>query len=377
MRVILIDDERLALEYMAYQLADLPEIEIIGQHIDPIKGKEQVIQDDADIVFLDIHLPEISGLELAEQLLEKKPHLNIVFVTAYDDYAVRAFELDALDYIVKPVMKERLLKTINRLKERRESAGDEKRQASLIRIKLFRQAEIGTGLRSYGLMHWRTAKAQELFLYLLLHRKELVRKSTLIDLLWPGAEDSEKVYAQLYTTVYHVRKGLSSMGRHFELMNTTDGYRLDVVDVQFDVEEWESAVALDQPLTPETIERYAAAMELYSGDYLQEYDYWWAESERERLRQLWLRASLRIAEWHEACGQGDQAILRYLEIGLRQPLAEEAHFGLMKLYASQRNLAAVNRQYRVLEQTLQAHMNEQPSPYIAEWYHQWLEQNRE
>jgi len=377
MRVILIDDERLALEYMAYQLADLPEIEIIGQYIDPIKGKEQVIQNDADIVFLDIHLPEISGLELAEQLLEKKPHLNIVFVTAYDDYAVRAFELDALDYIVKPVMKERLLKTINRLKERRESAGDEKRQASFIRIKLFRQAEIATGLHSFGLMHWRTAKAQELFLYLLLHRKELVRKSTLIDLLWPGAEDSEKVYAQLYTTVYHVRKVLSNFGRHFELMNTTDGYRLDVVDVQFDVEEWESAVALDQPLTPETIERYAAAMELYCGDYLQEYDYWWAESERERLRQLWLRASLRIAEWHEACGQADQAILRYLEIGLRQPIAEEAHFGLMKLYASQRNLAAVNRQYRVLEQTLQAHMNEQPSPYIAEWYHQWLEQNRE
>ncbi|RJX38937.1 response regulator [Paenibacillus pinisoli] len=377
MRVILIDDERLALDYMAYQLADLPEIDIIGQHIDPLKGKEQIIQSDADIVFLDIHLPEISGLELAEQLLEKKPYLNIVFVTAYDEYAVRAFELDALDYIVKPVLKERLLKTINRLKERRESAGDENRGASSIRMKLFRQAEIGTGSHSYELMHWRTAKAQELFLYLLHHRKELVRKSTLIDLLWPEAGESEKVYAQLYTTVYHVRKGLSSLGRHFELMNTTDGYRLDVVDVQFDVEEWESSVALEQPLTAETIERYTTAMEWYSGDYLQEYDYWWAESERERLRQLWLRASLRIAEWHEACGQADQAILRYLEIGLRQPIAEEAHFGLMKLYASQRNLAAVNRQYRLLEQTLLANLNEHPSPYIEEWYNRWLEQNRE
>ncbi|MFF2886379.1 response regulator [Paenibacillus sp. NPDC057967] len=377
MRVILIDDERLALDYMAYQLADLPEIEIIGQHIDPLEGKEQIIQNDVDIVFLDIHLPEISGLELAEQLLEKKPYLSIVFVTAYDDYAVRAFELDALDYIVKPVLKERLLKTIKRLKERRESVGDEKRQASSIRIKLFRQAEIGAGSHPYELMHWRTAKAQELFLYLLLHRKELVRKSTLIDLLWPDAEESEKVYAQLYTTVYHVRKGLSGLGRHFELMNATDGYRLDVVDVRFDVEEWESAVSLDQPLTADTIDRYVMAMELYAGDYLQEYDYWWAESERERLRQLWLRASLRIAEWHEACGQTDQAILRYLEIGLRQPIAEEPHFGLMRLHASQRNHAAVNRQYRVLEHTLQVQLNEQPSPYIAEWYNQWLEQNRE
>ncbi|RJE87479.1 response regulator [Paenibacillus sp. 1011MAR3C5] len=377
MRVILIDDERLALDYMAYQLADLPKLEIIGKHTDPHKGKEHIIQSDVDIVFLDIHLPEISGLELAEQLLEKKPYLSIVFVTAYNDYAVRAFELDALDYIVKPVLKERLLKTINRLKERRESAGDERRQESCIRMKLFRQAEIGSGSHPYELMHWRTAKAQELFLYLLLHRKELVRKSTLIDLLWPEAEDSEKVYAQLYTTVYHVRKGLSGLGRHFELMNATDGYRLDVVDVGFDVEEWESAVSLDQPLKAETIDRYTAAMELYSGDFLQEYDYWWAEAERERLRQLWLRASLRIAEWYESNGQSDQAILRYLEIGLRQPVAEEAHFGLMKLFAAQRNHAAVHRQYRVLEHTLQAQLNEQPSPYIAEWYNKWLEQNRE
>ncbi|REK71180.1 response regulator [Paenibacillus paeoniae] len=377
MRVILIDDERLALDYMVYQLADLPEIEIIGKHIDPLKGKEQIFQSDVDIVFLDIHLPEISGLELAGQILEKKPYLSIVFVTAYDDYAVKAFELDALDYIVKPVMKSRLLKTINRLKERRESVGDERRQASSIRIKLFRQAEIGTGSLPYELMHWRTAKAQELFLYLLLHRRELVRKATLIDLLWPDLEDSEKVYAQLYTTVYHVRKGLSRLGRHFELMNAADGYRLNVVDAQFDVEEWENAISLDRPLTAETIDRYAAAMELYGGDFLQEYDYWWAEAERERLRQLWLRASLRIAECYEGFGQTDQAILRYLEIGLRQPVAEEAHFGLMKLYASQRNLAAVHRQYRVLEQTLQMQMHELPSPYITEWYTQLLEQNRE
>lgn len=377
MKVILIDDERLALDYMAYQLADLPGIEITGKHIDPLKGKEQIIQNDVDIVFLDIHLPEINGLELAEQLLEKKPYLSIVFVTAYDDYAVQAFELDALDYIVKPVMKTRLLKTINRLKERRESLADETRQASSIRIKLFRQAEIGIGAQPYELMHWRTAKAQELFLYLLLHRKELVRKSTLIDLLWPYSEESEKAYAQLYTTVYHVRKGLSGLGRHFELSNATDGYRLDVVDVRFDVEEWETAVSLDRPLTLETIDSYAAAMSIYSGDYLQEYDYWWAEAERERLRQLWLRSSLRIAEWYAANGQTDQAVLRYLEIGLRQPVAEEAHFGLMRLYASQRNHAAVNRQYCVLEQTLRAQLNVQPSPYIMEWYTLWLEQNRE
>ena len=71
-----------------------------------------------DIVFLDIQIPEINGIELAEQLLEMKPKLSIVFVTAYDNFAIKAFELNALDYILKmPVRKERLLNTVERIKQ--------------------------------------------------------------------------------------------------------------------------------------------------------------------------------------------------------------------------------------------------------------------
>ena len=71
-----------------------------------------------DIVFLDIQIPEINGIELAEQLLEMKPKLSIVFVTAFDNFAIKAFELNALDYILKPVRKERLLNTVERIKQK-------------------------------------------------------------------------------------------------------------------------------------------------------------------------------------------------------------------------------------------------------------------
>src|SRR5690606_2041089 len=103
MKAIIIDDERLALNYVEYQLQQITDVQIVGKYTDPHLGKEHVFRESVDIVFLDIHMYEINGIELAEQLLERKPRMNIVFVTAYDDYAIKAFELNAVDYILKPV----------------------------------------------------------------------------------------------------------------------------------------------------------------------------------------------------------------------------------------------------------------------------------
>ncbi|MDF1508984.1 response regulator [Robertmurraya sp. DFI.2.37] len=104
-KTILIDDELFALQYLEYQLSDIEGLQIIGKFKDPIAGKKAIETNDVDLVFLDIHIPLINGIELAELLLENKPDLQIVFITAHHDYAIRAFELNALDYVLKPVTK--------------------------------------------------------------------------------------------------------------------------------------------------------------------------------------------------------------------------------------------------------------------------------
>ena len=116
MKAILIDDEHLALTYLEYQLNMIGEVEIIGKYTNPLEGRQAVEQLDVDIVFLDIQIPKINGLELAEILLEHKPYLHIVFITTYDEYAIKAFKLNALDYVLKPVELERLKLTIERTK---------------------------------------------------------------------------------------------------------------------------------------------------------------------------------------------------------------------------------------------------------------------
>ncbi|WP_338552854.1 response regulator [Paenibacillus sp. KS-LC4] len=380
MKVILVDDECLALDYLERQLVKLNNVEILGKYEDPMIGKERILRDLPDVVFLDINLPEVSGIALAEQLLEVRPELNIVFVTAYDEYAVKAFELNALDYVVKPIHPERLLKTMERIQKQLDSSAKDKEQAlqpvknaheqQQLVLQLLGQFSVEYSGKKDAAIRWRTTKAQELFLYLLQHREQLVRKSILIDLLWPD-NGTEKIYAQLYTTVYHIRKTLDQFGKCFHIANTTEGYILTLNQVVLDVEEWERGIASAPPLAAATLAEYEEAMNLYRGDYLKDYDYWWAESERQRLKRLWLNISYRLEAWHVEHGQLDKAIAGYMRIIEEHAPEEEAYFALMQLYASKGNHLMVNQQYNALTAALLEELNEQPSAYITEWYKEW------
>jgi len=371
MKVILIDDEQLALDYLERQLTKISEVNVAGKFVNPLLGKEVIAATDVDVVFLDIHLPEINGIELAEQILELKPNLHIVFVTAYDEYAVKAFELDALDYVVKPIRTERLTKTMERIRERLGAGEVQAPSANRpIRLKVLQQVMLESSDGQLAPLHWRTTKAQELFLYMLQYRGQLTRKSVLIELLWPEYEPS-KVYSQLYTAVYHIRKTLERYGDRFQITNTTEGYVLQLHHVTIDAEEWEQNIISAPPLSENTVELYADIVKQYSGNYLQEHDYWWAEGERHRLMTLWLRVAFQLAKWYDEAGRLEEASVLYHEICSRHPQAEEAYFALMQIYASMGNHLSVNRQFRSLTAALNDEIGEAPSPYITQWYMQW------
>jgi len=374
MKIILIDDEYLSLNFLEQLLQKMGNVQIVGKYMDPFEGKEAIFQQEVDVVFLDIHLPEINGIALAEQILEKKPKLQIIFVTAYDDYAIQAFELNALDYLLKPIGTERLLKTWRRIQDRVPAQTvDNVSFNQPLQIKLFRQLSIETEDQQSTFIRWRTSSAQELFLYLLQHRGQLVRKSVMVDLLWPDT-DTSKTYSQLYTAVYHIRKILQRFEPHIKLENVMEGYILSLENVQVDVDEWEKHLRALPPLTDKTIDEYEKLMAAYTGDYLQEYEYWWAESERHRLKLLWQHTSFQIATFYLERDQEEKAIGKYLEVCNRYPQAEEAHFELMKLYAMLNNNQSVHRQYQLLMTVLEKELDEQPSQHITEWYLNWQQE---
>jgi len=115
MRTIIVDDERLAREELKGLLAMHPFIEICGEAANASEAIELVLREKPDLMFLDIEMPGRNGFDLLEALPAPQP--KVIFVTAYDAFALRAFEVNALDYLMKPVHPERLQTAIAKLRE--------------------------------------------------------------------------------------------------------------------------------------------------------------------------------------------------------------------------------------------------------------------
>jgi len=113
MNCIIVDDEPLAREGMLLQLQDISEVNVIGCFNGAKKAREFMLHNSVDLIFLDIQMPGINGLEFAESVSEKT---LIIFITAYSQYALKSYEVDAIDYLVKPVIKNRLEKSIRKAK---------------------------------------------------------------------------------------------------------------------------------------------------------------------------------------------------------------------------------------------------------------------
>ena len=111
LRAIIIDDEPLARSIVKEYLQKIPDIELVGECNDGFEGVKAIMQYQPDLIFLDIQMPKINGFEMLE-LLEKKP--AVIFTTAFDEYAMKAFETHAVDYLLKPFNKERFEKAVSK-----------------------------------------------------------------------------------------------------------------------------------------------------------------------------------------------------------------------------------------------------------------------
>jgi two-component system LytT family response regulator len=112
MKAIIIDDERLARQELRSLLSVYKEIEIVAECQDATTAKEKINELKPDIIFCDIQMPGKSGLELVEEI---SATVDVVFITAHDEHAIKAFEVNAFDYLLKPVQPERLAETIKKL----------------------------------------------------------------------------------------------------------------------------------------------------------------------------------------------------------------------------------------------------------------------
>jgi two-component system LytT family response regulator len=116
-KAVIIDDERLARTELKKLLQDFPEVEVIGEASNAAEGLEKIESLNPDIIFLDIQMPGKTGFDMLTEL-ERAPH--VIFTTAYDEYALKAFEVNALDYLMKPVEPKRLADALQKMQQAEE-----------------------------------------------------------------------------------------------------------------------------------------------------------------------------------------------------------------------------------------------------------------
>jgi two-component system response regulator LytT len=125
MRALVTDDEKPARDELIYLLSKIEDVEIIGIAADGAETLQKVKELHPDVLFLDIEMPDASGVEIAREIASENSDIAVVFATAYDKYALKAFDVNAVDYLLKPFNEKRLAETIERLRKRYHPQGNQ------------------------------------------------------------------------------------------------------------------------------------------------------------------------------------------------------------------------------------------------------------
>lgn len=377
MKIMLIDDEKLALMQLELMLNqsfgelvnEIESFQLVSEALDYIPSFKP------DIVFLDIHMPEMSGIVAAEKIQQLCTTSTIVFVTAYDQFAIQAFELNALDYLLKPVMQSRLDKTVQRIKERLMIEPVQLRSEKPLHQKIYCFNKIRFQLNEQAHVYpkWRTAKAQELFAFLIHHRGEYVSKYKIINMFTPEI-DKKRGLTQLYTIIYQIRRCLKEAGINLVIENDSiqESYCLRIENTVLDFEEWEQKL---RQLNREATDFYIHLESLvlsYEGNYMGEYDYPWADGERERLLQLWITQANELIDYYRDTSQWTKMISVVEKLFHLNPYEYKQVLPLLQAYAG---LGQIDKVKFYFDKYSRECLDELDLPLpeeISEWYESWM-----
>ncbi len=280
MRAVIIDDEYYAIEGLKYELTEFQDIEIVKTYQKGEDFIDEYLSIKPDLVFLDIEMPELNGFDILSKLIDFGcSHLpRIVFVTAFPGYALQAFEVNALDYLIKPVTHERIKKTIQRIlpimKEETKAI-----HAGTININTFGYFGLFVGGNEIPLK-WRSKKAEELFIYLLMNRGHYVSKEKISGDLWPNL-DAKKGSSNLYLCYYYIKQTIKNIDINVNIESTRGKMRIDMGNLDCDFITFDELTErMGNSRYSERISAIKKICNLYKGPLLDSYYFEWNEYNR-------------------------------------------------------------------------------------------------
>ncbi|MCM3715639.1 response regulator [Alkalihalobacillus oceani] len=351
-RAIVVEDEELSRQRLVRNLEEV-DVTVVASFSSGEKMMKELAMIDFDVAFLDIEMPMINGLELSSEIQKWKPTVQIVFVTGYTDYAVAAFEQDTVDYILKPILRHRLEKTIARVKKKLEqtnslSVPPKVMENAPLQINCFHHFSV----KIYNTpVKWKTLKVKELFAYLFMHLNTPVHRDTIIDQLWTNHE-YRKAKIQLHTSLTYLRKLLATIGTEESITFSSQYYQLSLANYQCDADTFEHTLDTCHAVNHETINTIEKTLELYTGGYLEQEGYEWAHAKASYLHERMIVQLDRLASYFEEAGLSSSQI-KYLHWLQRlSPYAEHVVQKLMIAYTKAGSRAKALQVYEHFKATI-------------------------
>lgn len=364
---IIVDDERPALDVLRLFLERTGQICVVGSFLRAADALAEICDLEPDVVFLDIEIPEISGIELAEKIIEVCGNTEIVFVTAYEKYAIEAFRVNAIDYILKPFTVDDIAHVITRLNKVRALRIYSSTDTDAGRVYCFGRLSVyGSGCPEA--VKWRTTKAEELFAFMLQNLNRSVAKWKVVQELWPEYETSKQINTHLYTTVYKVKQTLSLANVKYLFTFTNGSYKMELPGIYIDTSEFEAITDSGIAFSAASVERYKAAIGLYKGNYLDENGYLWAQSKAGEYQKRYCGLVSELAHYYEAngdCENAEKILCNALTI---VPLDDTLNEQLLKLLFAKRDKPSLVMQYKKVKELYEAELGIAPSASMRDLF---------
>lgn len=367
MKVLIVDDESIMLLAMKRMLSNIEGVELVGSFQQAEEAFIFLCNHNVDLVFLDIQIASDDGIELARKLRLHHIEVDIVFTTSHADYAIQAYDVYPLDYMVKPISKKRLAQTIKRAASKRYGSTTINRSPVVNRLKVQVLGSFEASSTHQGVVKWISKKSEELFAYLLLNRGRNVAKMKVIEHIFPNMP-LKNAESYLNTAVYQLRKALHIHGFKEIIISGNEKYCLELSHVDVDFIQFEQGIAL---LSKINSDNEAVAIELekqFVGELLEDQSFLWSTMEREGMNILYASYANRLARWLLTCKKYSEALQIVRRIIARDAFDEGANRLLLHILGAMGDKHSLHNHYNQYVQMMQRELNLQPSATMQQLY---------
>ncbi|WP_158602396.1 response regulator [Cohnella endophytica] len=358
-RVIIVEDEKPTLDLMERLIGRHPLLDVVGAFTSPLEALARFGELKPEIAFLDVEMPKMGGIELADKLREADEELQVVFTTAYPVYAVDAFKVNAVGYLLKPVLPEDLDGVVPRIVKNREMHAALRPFAGIEEPTVRCLGTFETRGTDGSLLNWPTRKTEELFAYFLAYPKRLTDKWQLADLLWPETEETRSLHS-LHNTIYRLKKVLKEAGIEVELTHTNEGYLFEASPAFSDLGQMRDFMARMTKVYGNNASEAEQRFRSYRGSLFGGKDYPWSASTVSEAASHYASLARLLTAWYRE--RGDPASAKEtLRVYLGQaPLDEEIHGELLRLYLEAGETGSFLRHYDSYERLLAEELGIEP-----------------